>query len=176
MKSIIIAAIAALLLGGILQSCSDASAVTQQMPAKEKIPGVYNKKLLPILNKVIEASKKPEAEDYYNWGNNCRCNVGLTAQLACNLTEFQLSSKMIEGSWANYVEKRGNNDLFDRGIKNEDPVLSKMYEVGFTDADIIHLENLDDPKITQYTGELTKDDFKDYVRYLKAWVKNGKFQ
>ena len=160
------------------QSCTNASAVTPvtNVSSSGKIPGVYDKRILPALKAIIKGSERSDASDFYNWTLPYRCNVGLLGQYVLQVSEEELKKIRHAGEWKQYIISNCDKDYFNRKTRETDEILQKFHEAGFTDSDLKHIEFLNDPKITQYTGPLRAFDFKDYITYLKVWVDSSQFQ
>lgn len=133
----------------------------------------YNPKIRPYLMAVIVAINQNVVD--YNYQTMHRCNVGLVAQAALNMTGYELYrdvQKLDLGdnpSWRKYIT------LYS-GVNNKpaEGLLGRLQNVGVTNADIASLEQLSDPYI-RHIAKLPDDvkpyDVYAYLEYLKAWVK-----
>lgn len=114
----------------------------------------------------------------YSWSEASTCNCGILTRNISNLTYKQLRD-MIEESDMNICD---NSALWSNKITCTvtnaplQEVFKKMYEVGLTKEDIIHLERLSDSKILSLTNiDISQGDYymrkENVLLYFRAWLR-----
>lgn len=140
---------------------------------------IYNPKIMPIL--INYANLLEQSGSLYNWSEASTCNIGLLAQLTCNLNAKEVSRKLItdyKDLYNNTVSTQSVNwkDIAIQycGITNKPTygIIGELQKLGFTSADIGNLEFLSDPVIAKRTGlkELKKHNLWHLIKYVRTWA------
>ena len=111
-------------------------------------------------NKLIKALRKT-ANDLdngceYEWGHMARCNAGCLVQNLMDKTQMEVL-EMVNGQldeWTEYADAycKGTHQFID-------DLFQELAQHGLSHEDVLHLENLSDPKITS--------TFPKEVRYMQ---------
>src|SRR5690349_12626671 len=107
--------------------------------------------LIRVIEKTIYALEKNKL--HYNWVQNSSCNCGVFAQQLMGMDAVQLMHH-ISFTYPHInpkAEQWGNKAIYQKECSITGApmsiVFSKLFEIGLSDQDIIHLENLSDKKI-----------------------------
>lgn len=121
--------------------------------------------------KLIEAIRKTVDDlvnnnKLYNWMECASCNCGVLAQNICNLNQQELNKRTstVPGIWKETVCAFTGTPM--------ESVFLKMFSVGCTKEDIIHLENLDDGRVLKKLGKtvMIQASKSNLIKYLDAWL------
>lgn len=148
----------------------------------------FNPEILPHLKRMAILLKSGTVT-FYNWSDNCSCNVGLMAQMCLNKTgkEMQMEwSKMAdfreyakqqhekdknyqEGAWSNAVNYYCG--ITGRPVSN---IIGDLMNKGFSSLDISGLEFLSDSYILSKTNIAVESQYyakkENVIKYLDAWI------
>lgn len=109
-----------------------------------------------------------ESTSSFMWGHMGACNCGHLAQTVTGLTgaEIHRAALAREGEW----ERQANEYCPTSGLL-VDHILAAMFAMGFTRADVRHLERLSDPRVLARVGRpLRFNRRQDAIDYLRAWA------
>lgn len=107
----------------------------------------------------------------YEWGHVGRCNCGHVAQTLTDLDDRQILRIFGQdlGEWTEHARSRcatTNRDLVQ--------LFDVLHTAGMSHEDVLHLENLSDPRILARLPEgardLRRNEREDVVRYLRAYA------
>ncbi len=105
----------------------------------------------------------------YEWGHMARCNCGHLVQTLTGMNDYEIA-KSIDfqlDEWTEYAQDYCTYS----GHKVEDLFVT-LANVGFDQADVIHLENLSDPRVLNHLGSerryLQRNRAEDAMRYMWA--------
>ncbi len=108
----------------------------------------------------------------YQWGHMGSCNCGHLAQSFTRYSKGDIHKAAMtrHGDWAEQLR-----DYCPQSGLPLDLVIDQMLELGFTRADLTHLERLTDPEVL-HTLPPSRQALKHHVRddvvlYLQAWAK-----
>jgi hypothetical protein len=107
----------------------------------------------------------------YEWGHVGRCNCGHVAQTLTDLDDRQILRIFGQdlGEWTEHARSRcadTNRDLV--------ALFDVLHTAGMSHEDVLHLENLSDPRILARLPEdardLRRNERSDVVCYLRAYA------
>jgi len=105
----------------------------------------------------------------YEWGHMARCNCGHLVQTLTGMSAYEIA-KSIDFQLDEWTEYAQDYCAYS-GHKVEDLFVT-LANVGFDQTDVIHLENLSDPRVLDRLGNerryLQRNRAEDAVRYMWA--------
>jgi len=104
----------------------------------------------------------------YEWGHMAHCNCGHVVQTITQMSGQEVS-QTIKHSLDEWTEHA--NDLCNLSGHAVEDLFTAMYEAGFENQDIIHLEKLSDQKVLNRLGRgvyLQKNKREDLITYLQT--------
>lgn len=106
----------------------------------------------------------------YEWGHIGRCNCGHLVQTVTHLSDREIlqSAGQALGEWSEHA-----NDYCPHTGHKVDDLLAALQDIGFSRQDVIHLENLSDPRVlTRLGGErpryLRRNHVADAILYMQT--------
>ena len=127
---------------------------------------------LPLIQALRTTAQRLASESPYQWGHMGSCNCGHLAQTITRLSKAEIHAQALQryGDWERQlVDYCPTSGLpFDRTI-------DEMLALGFTRADLTHLERLSDPVVRQALPFERRDALRhnqrnDVVLYLHTWA------
>lgn len=129
-------------------------------------------KLIDVLNITIQDLKLNRKE--YNWTDQNKCNCGLVAQNVLRNDKF-----IIYDGWSAGARRCKQTGAAINGV------FARLFAIGLTEEDIIHLEHQNNIEILKEaglradllnldTGETCsygRSEKKSFIKYLEAWVR-----
>ena len=128
-----------------------------------------NESLKNALHETIERLRNDKTR--YQWGHFGQCNCGHLAQTVTKASarEIHQSASLLGGDWGVRIEEFCPVSRF-----LIDDIIRQLLTIGLEQEDIIHLENLSDPKVLKlipgspnYLERHSKDDA---IKYLSAMI------
>jgi len=126
-----------------------------------------NLKLKNAINQTVERLKNDSTP--YQWGHFGQCNCGHLAQTITEKSsrEIHQSASLKGGDWGVRAEEYCAVSRY-----LIDDIIRQLLTIGLEQEDIVHLENLSDPKILQYISgnpsHLERHSKEDAIKYLEA--------
>lgn len=126
---------------------------------------------LELIDALRKTAKRVALKSNYDWKNIGACNCGNLAQIITGMDKKEIHKNGIQkhGDWEMLVYLYRENSKY-----KIDEVISRMIDTGMTPEEIVHLENLSDPKILERLPEnrkyLKRDNKDDVVLYLELWA------
>ncbi|MBT9394649.1 hypothetical protein KLP40_15870 [Hymenobacter sp. NST-14] len=127
---------------------------------------------LPVIQALRTTAQRLLAQAPYQWGHMGSCNCGHLAQTVTRLTKAEIHSRAMQryGDW-----ERQLIDYCPTSGLPIDATIDEMLALGFTRADLTHLERLSDPAIRatipfERRNALRHNQRDDVVLYLRAWA------
>ena len=127
---------------------------------------------LPLIQALRNTARRLATEAPYQWGHMGSCNCGHLAQTITQLTKAEIHARAMQryGDW--------ERQLVDYGPTSGLPIdqtIDEMLALGFTRADLTHLERLADPTIRavipfERRNALRHNQRDDVVLYLRTWA------
>ncbi|RYU81309.1 hypothetical protein [Hymenobacter persicinus] len=130
------------------------------------------KSTLPVIQALRETAQRLAAEAPYQWGHMGSCNCGHLAQTITHLSKAEIHARAMQryGDW-----ERQLTDYCPTSGLPIDATIDEMLAVGFSRADLTHLERLSDPVIRaaipfERRNALRHNQRDDVVLYLRTWA------
>lgn len=126
-----------------------------------------NPKLKTAITTTIERLKNENTP--YQWGHFGQCNCGHLAQSVTNFSDREIhqSASLLGGDWGVRAE-----EFCPVSRHLIDDIIRQLLVIGLEQQDIIHLENLSDPKILKkipgQPESLERHSKEDAIKYLSA--------
>lgn len=126
---------------------------------------------LELIDALRKTSKRVAVKSNYDWKNIGACNCGNLAQVITGMDKKDIHKNGIQkhGDWEMLVYLYRENSKY-----KIDEVITRMIELGINPEEIVHLENLSDPKILERMPEnrkyLKRDNREDVIMYLETWA------
>jgi hypothetical protein len=107
----------------------------------------------------------------YEWGHMARCNAGCLVRNLMDKTQTEVV-EMVDGhldEWTEYADAycKGTNKFID-------DLFQELEDYGLSHEDVLHLENLSDPKITGTfpleTRYLQRNNPKHVSKYMRRFA------
>lgn len=97
-----------------------------------------------LINALRETAQRLQNGAHYEWGHMARCNCGHLVQTLTGMTDSQIAESVDFqlAEWTEYA-----NDYCEGTGHQVEDLFVILQNVGFTPADIIHLENLTDKQV-----------------------------
>ena len=126
-----------------------------------------NPKLKNAIESTIDRLKREDTP--YSWGHFGKCNCGHLAQTITNNSakEIHQSASLLGGDWGVRAEEYCPVSRY-----LIDDIIRQLLTIGLEQEDIIHLENLSDPKVLKLIPGspkfLERHRKEDAIKYLTA--------
>ena len=117
------------------------------------------------------AAKRLRANAVYSWGHHGSCNCGHLIQSLTKLTHRQIRQAAYHkgGEWRDLSRSHCETS----GLE-VDKILKILFSFGLNVEDIIHLENLSDPKILKSmpidSNAVRRNNRMHLIYYLESWA------
>ena len=118
----------------------------------------------------LENATAPRA---YQWGHMGSCNCGHLAQVITRLDRAEIHQRALQTRFGDWDDQL--NDYCPNSGLPLDEVIDEMLAMGFTRADLAHLERLSAPAVlaalpAQHPGPLRRNQRPDAILYLRTWA------
>ena len=127
---------------------------------------------LPVIQALRQTAQRLATEAPYQWGHMGSCNCGHLAQTVTRLTKAEIHARAMQryGDW-----ERQLIDYCPTSGLPIDQTIDEMLALGFSRADLTHLERLADPTIRaaipfERRDALRHNQRDDVVLYLRTWA------
>ena len=127
---------------------------------------------LPVIQALRDTAQRLAAQVPYQWGHMGSCNCGHLAQTVTKLTKGEIHARAMQrhGDW-----ERQLVDYCPASGLPIDATIDEMLALGFTRADLTHLERLADPAIRagipfERRDRMRHNQRDDVVLYLRTWA------
>ena len=126
-----------------------------------------NPKLKQAIDETITRLKSGDTP--YSWGHFGRCNCGHIAQTITNKSDRDIhkSASLLGGDWGVRAEEYCPVSRY-----LIDDIIRQLLTIGLEQSDLVHLENLSDPKVLQKIpgkpSSLERHSKGDAIKYLIA--------
>ncbi len=127
---------------------------------------------LPVIQALRATAQRLAVQAPYQWGHMGSCNCGHLAQTITKLTKAEIHTRAMQryGDW----ERQLIDYCPTSGLPIDDTI-DEMLALGFTRADLTHLERLSDPTIRavipfERRNALRHNQRDDVVLYLRTWA------
>lgn len=127
---------------------------------------------LPVIQALRTTAQRLVTQAPYQWGHMGSCNCGHLAQTVTRLTKAEIHARAMAryGDW-----ERQLADYCPTSGLPIDHTIDEMLALGFTRADLTHLERLADPAIRaaipfERRNALRHNQRDDVVLYLRTWA------
>lgn len=127
---------------------------------------------LPVIQALRDTAQRLATQTPYQWGHMGSCNCGHLAQTVTKLTKGEIHARAMQryGDW-----ERQLVDYCPASGLPIDDTIDEMLALGFTRADLTHLERLADPTIRfaipfERRDQLRHNQRDDVVLYLRTWA------
>ena len=120
---------------------------------------------------IRSAAKRLRANATYSWGHPGSCNCGHLIQSLTTLTHRQIRQAAYHkgGEWKDL----GRTHCETSGLE-VDKIIKILFSFGLNVEDIIHLENLSDPKILKKmpidSSSVRRNNRMHLIYYLESWA------
>jgi hypothetical protein len=128
---------------------------------------------LPVIEALRATAQRLSTQAPYQWGHMGSCNCGHLAQTVTRLNKADIHARAMQryGDWDQQLR-----DYCPASGLPLDEVIDEMLAVGFTRADLAHLERLSDPAIRagiplERRQTLRHNYRDDVVLYLRTWAR-----
>jgi len=122
---------------------------------------------VPLTTALDIVARRLEEGMPYQWGHMGQCNCGHVAQVLTKRSAAEIHRAAIAaqtGEWTEFA-----NDYCAGTGALIDDVMAELLAAGLTRSDIIHLENLSDPRVVARVGRpLVRHVREDVVAYTRA--------
>ncbi|MCB2410877.1 hypothetical protein [Hymenobacter lucidus] len=126
----------------------------------------------PVIQALRDTAQRLATQAPYQWGHMGSCNCGHLAQTVTHLTKAEIHSRAMQryGDW-----ERQLLDYCPTSGLPIDETIDEMLALGFTRADLSHLERLSDPAIRaaipfERRNAMRHNQRDDVVLYLQIWA------
>ncbi|SHJ25212.1 hypothetical protein SAMN02745146_2622 [Hymenobacter daecheongensis DSM 21074] len=130
------------------------------------------KSTLPVIQALRDTAQRLASQAPYQWGHMGSCNCGHLAQTITHLTKAEIHARAMQryGDW-----ERQLTDYCPTSGLPIDETIDEMLALGFTRADLAHLERLSDATIRavipfERRNALRHNQRNDVVLYLRTWA------
>lgn len=127
---------------------------------------------LAVIQALRDTAQRLATQAPYQWGHMGSCNCGHLAQTITKLTKGEIHARAMQryGDW-----ERQLTDYCPTSGLPIDQTIDEMLALGFTRADLAHLERLSDPIIRaalpfERRNALRHNHRDDVVLYLRTWA------
>jgi len=126
---------------------------------------------LYIIHTLRKTAQRLATGAHYDWSHHGSCNCGHLVQTVTSLPKEEIHARALEkaGDWGEKVL-----DYCPTSDFPIDHIISTMLEMGFTRADLYHLERLSSPKVLERIPEackpLQRNRREHLVLYLNTWA------
>ncbi|MEM9017218.1 MAG: hypothetical protein AAGC68_09390 [Verrucomicrobiota bacterium] len=123
-----------------------------------------------LIEALREAADRISAGARYEWGHLARCNCGHLVQSLTRMTDVQISQAVDHqlDEWTEHAKAFCPNSG-----RSVDDLFLTLEKSGMSRKDVIHLENLTDPRVLSRIGanvRLRKNQREDVVLYMNAFA------
>jgi hypothetical protein len=103
-----------------------------------------------LITALRETAQRLEQGARYEWGHMARCNCGHLVQTLTGMSDAEIarSVNFQLDEWSEYA-----NDYCEGSQHQVEDLFVILQDVGFSRADVIHLENLSDKQVLNRLGE-----------------------
>ncbi|TGE16387.1 hypothetical protein [Hymenobacter elongatus] len=130
------------------------------------------KSTFPVIQALRDTAQRLATQAPYQWGHMGSCNCGHLAQTVTHLTKAEIHTRAMQryGDW-----ERQLIDYCPTSGLPIDQTIDEMLALGFSRADLTHLEKLSDPTIRavlpfERRNALRHNQRDDVVLYLRTWA------
>ncbi len=127
---------------------------------------------LPVIQALRATARRLATQAPYQWGHMGSCNCGHLAQTVTRLTKAEIHARAMQryGDWERQII-----DYCPTSGLPIDQTIDEMLALGFTRADLTHLERISDPTIRaaipfERRDALRHNQRDDVVLYLQTWA------
>jgi len=126
---------------------------------------------MELVRAMRSAAKRLRANAVYSWGHHGSCNCGHLIQSLTKLTHRQIrqAAHQKDGEWKDLSRTHCETS----GLE-VDKILKILFSLGLNVEDIIHLENLSDPKILKLmpidSNSVKRNNRMHLIYYLESWA------
>ena len=127
---------------------------------------------LPIIQALRNTALRLTTQAPYQWGHMGSCNCGHLAQTVTRLTKAEIHARAMQryGDWERQII-----DYCPTSGLPIDQTIDEMLALGFSRADLTHLERISDPTIRaaipfERRDALRHNQRDDVVLYLRTWA------
>ncbi|HEX8326207.1 MAG TPA: hypothetical protein VF629_01615 [Hymenobacter sp.] len=127
---------------------------------------------LPVIQALRDTAQRLATQAPYQWGHMGSCNCGHLAQTVTRLTKAEIHARAMQryGDW-----ERQLIDYCPTSGLPIDQTIDEMLALGFSRADLTHLEKISDPAIRaaipfERRNALRHNQRDDVVLYLHTWA------
>ena len=127
---------------------------------------------LPLIQALRDTAQRLASEAPYQWGHMGSCNCGHLAQTVTHLTKAEIHTQALQryGDW-----ERQLVDYCPTSGLPFDQTIDEMLAMGFSRADLTHLEKISDPTVRaaipfERRNALRHNQRDDVVLYLRTWA------
>jgi len=127
---------------------------------------------LAVIQALRDTAQRLVTQAPYQWGHMGSCNCGHLAQTITRLSKAEIHTRAMQryGDW-----ERQLVDYCPTSGLPIDQTIDEMLAVGFTRADLTHLERLSDPTVRaaipfERRNALRHNHRDDVVLYLRTWA------
>ena len=127
---------------------------------------------LPVIQALRDTAQRLATQAPYQWGHMGSCNCGHLAQTVTRLTKAEIHTRAMQryGDWERQIQ-----DYCPTSGLPIDETIDEMLALGFSRADLTHLERLSDPTIRaaidfERRNALRHNQRDDVVLYLRTWA------
>ena len=121
-----------------------------------------------LVNALRETANRVSTGVRYEWGHMAHCNCGHLVQTITEMSGQEVAST-IKHSLDEWTEHA--NDICDLSGHPVEHLFTALYQAGFDNTDIIHLEKLSDERVLNKIGTgtfLRKNKREDFITYLST--------
>ena len=126
---------------------------------------------LPLIQALRKTARLLEKSTLYQWGHMGCCNCGFLAQTVTKRTKAEIHAEALKryGDWAQQTA-----EYCPQSGLPIDHIISEMLALGFTTADLAHLEKLSDKTVLEALPPkrrfLRYNKKDDVVLYMLTWA------
>ncbi len=135
-------------------------------------PATMAQPTLPVIQALRDTAQRLATQAPYQWGHMGSCNCGHLAQTVTRLTKAEIHARAMQryGDWERQII-----DYCPTSGLPIDQTIDEMLALGFSRADLTHLERISDPVIRaaipfERRDALRHNQRDDVVRYLRTWA------
>jgi hypothetical protein len=120
-----------------------------------------------LINALRVTAQRLQAGVRYEWGHMARCNCGHLVQTITGMTDSEIARSVDYqlDEWTEYV-----NDYCEGSSHKVEDLFVILQDVGFSPADVMHLENLSDKQVLRHLEQspryLRRNCREDVTLYL----------
>lgn len=124
-----------------------------------------------LIDALRRTHKHLQTSPLYSWGHLGSCNCGHLAQVVTHKSAKEIHEAALKraGDWGEVVV-----DHCPQSHLPVDYILSELYALGLTPADIEHFEDLSDPAVLAHIVSpgvyLARNDKNHVLLYIQGWI------